>query len=202
MDDDSAGSVAGVYRHIGRGVLHHLQQSPHKGPWQTTDHCTARRFCLQPDTERMSSTSCNNFHKTDSNIFSRIEAFERAVLLLFQLLPGTFLDETVYCGCFLNSYFNNITDGVSACTFAREEVGCQWCFLFLPGTRGGDGTCVFWRGFKRGIGSWLVFHYHWKSHGTNTYNQEASTPAKNVPCKDCEGIHAVDAGLIWIQACP
>lgn len=57
-----------------------------------------------------------------------VEAFERAVHLPVQLLPGSFLDRTVYRACCFNSYFNSITDGVSAGAW------CQRCFLILPRT--------------------------------------------------------------------
>lgn len=93
------------------------------------------QICFAPAVET-SSTSCNNFSSTKTNTLSfGVE--------LSLCLSGCHLALFLVKLCCLNSYFNNITDGVSACLFATEETGCWWCFLFLPRTSDDRGSCTF-----------------------------------------------------------
>ncbi len=195
-------SIVGTCGHIGQRELHCPQQYPHKDSWQTTDHSTHQSvlpLAWHMEDESYIPQQCP---QDRVNIFSGVDAFERAVLPPFRMLPCIFLDEIVYHEYFLISYFNDITDGVSAGTFARAETGCQWCFLFLPGTNGGGGTCAFWRGSMQGIGSWQLSHYHLNSHDTNMYNQEKDNCQKSGTPWRLWRVHTVNRKLIWIQALP
>lgn len=129
-----------ILKTVLRGLLDQLQITPLT--WLIPNDFTCR----------------NNLWKTPFFPLVGVEALEGAVHLPVQLLPGSFLDRTVYHACCFNSYFNSITDGVSACAW------CQRCFLILPRTSDGSRSSSFWKAVNRKLAYFL--HYNWTSIGT------------------------------------
>lgn len=132
-----------------------LQQSFSSGKRSWQDCLINFRAHYWLDSYRMISPAATTCEK---HLFFPLEALEGAVHLLVQLLPGSFLDRTVYHACCFNSYFNSITDGVSAGAW------CQRCFLILPRTSDGSRCSSFWKAVNRKLAYFL--HYCWTSIGT------------------------------------